>query len=315
MNVVLDVRELQPLLRELNLEVATAVTQLPGGSSPVFRIDLADGKRLNLKTYSYGLGAPRKEAYAISYLATLGLPVTQYLVLDGTRKWLPFCFAITSHLPGVSADTLKDHSKIADVYRQMGALLRKLHAVRMPGYGCMDDSGIVAPAHTNVDFLRRIIGDAFERFQHFGGDAALAERLRAVVAGRFDEIAMHTAGPVFAHNDLHPGNVLVTQTADGSLVLSGVIDFGNAHAADAVFDLAKALFCSMHQAPNCRAPMLEGYGAIDHPDPEGALWYYTLLHRMIMWAWLRQVEAIPAAETPSGLIDDLQEMANEAWRG
>ena len=22
---------------------------------------------------------------------------------------------------------------------------------------------------------------------------------------------------------------------------------------------------------------------IDHPDPQGALWYYPLLHRVIMW--------------------------------
>ena len=58
--------------------------------------------------------------------------------------------------------------------------------------------------------------------------------------------------------------------------------------------------------------MLEGYGPIDHPNPRGALWYYTLLHRVIMWWWLRHIGAIASADTPSGLIDDLRIMAENA---
>ncbi len=95
------------------------------------------------------------------------------------------------------------------------------------------------------------------------------------------------------------------------LLLSGLIDFGNARAADAVFDLAKNLFNSEHEAPGCTAPMLEGYGPIDHPDPEGALWLYTLLHRVIMWWWLRHVGVIADGETHD-LIVALRDMAEVA---
>lgn len=312
MKNALGVQQLQPILRELNMGVATAVTALEGGSSPVFRIDLADGRQLVLKIYFGEWQTPGKEALAASFLSNLGLPVTQYHMLDESQARLPFRFAITNYLPGATADTFKHHPRIADIYRQMGALLRKVHTVRMAGYGQMDADGIVAPVQTNADYQRAIIGAAFGRFEHFGGDAALAERLRIIVAQRFVEIAAHSVGAVFAHDDLHPRNVLVTQAGDGSLALSGLIDFGNARAADAVSDLAKCLFCSMHLDPLCRAPILEGYGAIDHPDPEGALWFYTLLHRMTMWWWLRQIGAIPTAETPSGLIEDLQAMAREA---
>jgi hypothetical protein len=93
------------------------------------------------------------------------------------------------------------------------------------------------------------------------------------------------------------------------LSLSGLVDFGNARAADATSDLAKCLFCSAHEDPASPGPILEGYGPIDHRDAEGALWYYTLLHRVIMWWWLRHVGVIPAADTPSELIDDLRAMA------
>jgi aminoglycoside phosphotransferase (APT) family kinase protein len=308
--MIVGIEQLRPVLRELNMGEVVAVAELEGGGSPVFRIDLAGGERLVLKAYPDGGGqAPTREAFAASQLRDLDIPVTRYLVLDETKARLPFRFAVTTYLPGVTADALKDHPDISSVHFEMGALLRKLHSVRMPGYGHIGASGIITPVQTNAEFVRAIIADAFARFRHLGGDAVLAGRLRKIVEERFEDIVTHSAGPVFAHDDLHPGNVLVTETAVGKLALSGLIDFGSARAADAVFDLAKGLFCSMHLAPDCRKPMLEGYGAIGHPDPEAALWYYTLLHRVIMWGWLRHLGVIPTADAPSGLIDNLQAIA------
>ena len=92
---------------------------------------------------------------------------------------------------------------------------------------------------------------------------------------------------------------------------SGLIDFGNARAADAVFDLAKTLFMGNHDAPGSVPLIREGYGPIDHPDPEAALWLYTLVHRVTMWSWLRHVGAI-TAEDGLDLIPALREMADEA---
>ncbi|KKB11575.1 hypothetical protein VE25_12020, partial [Devosia geojensis] len=86
--------------------------------------------------------------------------------------------------------------------------------------------------------------------------------MRRIVEERFDDIVPHSTGPVFAHDDLQPGNVLAARTPDGSLTRSGLIDFGNARAADPVFDLAKCLFCSRHEAPDSPALILEGFGPI-----------------------------------------------------
>ena len=313
--MLVDVEQLQSALRELDVARIMAVAEMEGGSSPVFRLDLADGGRLVLKVYPDGRSwTPGKDAFAAAQLQDLAVPVTQYLLVDETKAKLPFRYAVTSYLPGVAAKIHKDHPDIASVYRQMGALLRKLHSVGMQGYGQMDASGIVSPVGTNAEFLRKIIAGAFEQFLHFGGDAALARRLCAIVDERFDDIVVHSSGPVFAHDDLHPGNVLVCEADDGTLSVSGLIDFGNARAADAVFDLAKCLFCSKHEAPGCEEHILKGYGDIDHPDPEGALSYYTLLHRVIMWWWLRHIGVIPSADTHSDLIDDLRAAAR-AWDG
>jgi aminoglycoside phosphotransferase (APT) family kinase protein len=310
--MIVVIEQLRPLLRDLELAEAISIAEMAGGSSPVFRIELASGERL-VKTYTdLRAKTPGKEAFAARQLSDLGIPITRYLMLDETQTRLPFRFALTNHLPGVTAGSLRDHPGISAVYRDMGALLRQLHTVRMEGYGAFDADGVRSAVKTNAEFLHAIIAHAFERFRHYGGDEALASQLRRILDRRFDDVVASSAGPVFAHDDLHPNNVLVIEAADGTLALSGLIDFGNAHAADAVHDLAKCLFCAMHEAPDCRMPMLERYGAIDHPDPEGALWYYTLLHRVIMWWWLRHVGTLPTADAPSGLIDDLRHMAEGA---
>jgi Ser/Thr protein kinase RdoA (MazF antagonist) len=110
---------------------------------------------------------------------------------------------------------------------------------------------------------------------------------------------------VFAHSDLQPHNILAVERG-GELILSGVIDYGNMRAESAVMDLAKAIFCSEHDVPGSGAAILEGYGPIDHPEPARALAFYTLLHRITMWSWLRQTDILPSADAPSDIIDALR---------
>jgi Ser/Thr protein kinase RdoA (MazF antagonist) len=312
MSIAVTPEQLQPVLRALHLPDAVGLTPMTGGSSPVFRVDCVGGERLILKTYPEDRPwNPQKEAYAARSLGDLGLPVTQYHLIDQTKTRLPFRFALTNYLPGVPAEELKDDPDIADVYRQMGALIRELHAVKMAGFGRLGPEGVVRPVATNVEFMRAMIAETFERFAHFGGDAAMAEKLRRIMDAQFDAVVPFSKGAVFAHDDVHTNNVLVVRDASGRLAISGLIDFGNVRAADAVYDLAKCIFISQHQAPACRAPMLEGYGVIEHPDPEGALAYYTLLHRMMMWWWLRHIGEI-AADEPHDIIDRLRETAAAA---
>ena len=309
----IDLTQLQPIARELELAAPVALVPMSGGSSEVFRVDLADGESIILKTYpEYLPSTPRKDAFAASLLADIDVPVTRYLMLDESRSRLPFRFALTSYLPGESARNFRGHAGSADLYRQVGALLRRLHTIELPAYGAFDVDGITRPVRTNAEFLRPMMASSLDRFVHYSGDATLAGRLRAILETHFDAIVLHGGGPVFAHDDLHPGNILVTPSRDGTLALTGLVDFGNARAADATFDLAKCLFCSAHEDPASPGPMLEGYGPIGHPNPPGALWYYTLLHRVIMWWWLRHIGAIASADTPSGLIDDLHVIAETA---
>ncbi|HEX4301236.1 MAG TPA: aminoglycoside phosphotransferase family protein [Rhizomicrobium sp.] len=309
MTVAVSLEQLQPVLRDLGVAAPVAATAMAGGSAPVFRIDLKDGTALVLKTYPDDRPwTPRKDAYAASLLAGLDLPVTRTLQWDESRTRLPFRFAIINYLPGATADALKDDPDIVDVYRQMGALLKRLHTVRMPTYGSIGPDGVVNPHADNAAFMRAMFDEHFRHFQDWGGDAALTDRLRRVADARFAPVT-HSNGPVFGHDDMHPGNVLAARGADGRLRLTGLIDFGNARAVDPLFDLSKSIFCSAHMDPRSAAAIREGYGALHHPDPDGALWLYTLLHRVMMWWWIRRVGGKPDEGSLPGLMRDLEAMA------
>jgi aminoglycoside phosphotransferase (APT) family kinase protein len=152
-----------------------------------------------------------------------------------------------------------------------------------------------------------LIPAVFSRFESLGGDPTLASDLRRIVDRQFDAVVLTSTGPVFAHNDFQPGNVLFTETSDEKLQLSGVIDYGSVCAADPVSDLAKSLFCSEHDMPGSTPHILAGYGPISHRYPDAAISFYTLVHRMIMWNWLRDIGVIATADARSDLTDALRE--------
>jgi Ser/Thr protein kinase RdoA (MazF antagonist) len=154
--------------------------------------------------------------------------------------------------------------------------------------------------------MRLAFNQAFRQFRELGGEEILARRLEENVLSRL-HLLRHSAGPVFCHDDLQQGNVLAEHSKNESLQLTGLIDFGNARAGDALFDLAKALFCCAHEDPRSREPLLAGYGEINHPDAEEALCLYTLFHRVSMWCYLTRRG--DTSDGPAGLLRDLEEVS------
>lgn len=308
MTDALTLDDIRPVLGALGRE-PVAFAAMAGGSAAVFRIDCAGGETLALKTYPDHLPwAPAKDVYVSNLIRDrLDVPVARWLTTDDTKTRLRLRFAITTYLPGATVDSLQGEPDIEDAYRQMGALLKQLHGVDMPAYGAIGANGVVNPFAANADYMRAMFAEHFRRFREMGGDAALTARLERAAEARID-LAAYCKGPVFGHDDVHPGNVLAARDADGRLKICGLIDFGNARAVDPLSDLAKAIFCSAHMDPRSAAAIREGYGAIDHPDPQGAMWLYTLLHRVMMWWWIRHIGGKPDEGSLPGLICDLDAM-------
>lgn len=308
----LDLETLQRIVRSLDPSLrAEGFGRLEGGSTEVCRIDVAgaDAQPLVLKIYpDEPAWLPAKEALVASWLTGLAPAVPTWLRVDESRTILRLRFALMTLLPGRPLRHWLRDPGIGSAYRQTGELLRRLHAIPMQAYGYIRE-GIETPRATNAEYMAGAFEGVFRRFRDLGGDADLGRRLERLAGESFDLLA-ESPGPVLCHDDFHQGNVLALRGPDGDLRLSGLIDFGNARAADSLFDLAKALFCSAHEDARSRQPLLEGYGPIDHPEPERALRLYTLFHRVSMWCWLTRLGHEAAAEDgPGGLLRDLREMA------
>ncbi|WP_291690714.1 phosphotransferase family protein [Bradyrhizobium sp.] len=310
LTVDLDPEQVRAIVRDLDGALdPVGYVRLHGGVNDVYRIDLAGAAGpLVLKIYA---DEPEwivaKEALVAGWLgARAGLPIPRWLRVDERRMHIPFRFALTTWLPGVTVRSLIGTPDIDDVYRQMGALLRRLHAIPMSAYGYIVADGIRRPQPTNDQYMRAAFEQALRQFREQGGEETLAQRLEEQVRSSLPTLE-HSAGPVFCHDDLQQGNVLAEHDRNGSVQLTGLIDFGNARAGDALFDLAKALFCCGHEDPRSPGPLLAGYGAIDHPEPETALRAYTLFHRVVMWCSLTRHG--DTSDGPAGLLRDLDEMS------
>ncbi|HEY2708447.1 MAG TPA: aminoglycoside phosphotransferase family protein [Caulobacteraceae bacterium] len=305
----LELDQVRPIVAGLDAALRpTAVSRLHGGSTEVYRIDLAGAEPIVLKLYpDEPVWSPGKEVLVAGWLAAWGeLPAPRWLRVDESREALPWRYALTTWLPGETVRSLKDEPDVLGLYREMGAWLRRLHRLPMEGYGYVLDQGVVSPRATNGDYVAAAFESAFREFVERSGEAALASRLERAVQPRLP-LASHSAGSFFAHDDFQPGNLLAARK-DGTLALTGLLDFGNARAADPLFDLAKALFCCTHEDPRSPGPLLEGYGEIDHPDVEGVLWLYTLYHRLVMWIFLTRIGVGPGGG-PADLLRDLTSMA------
>ena len=310
LTVDLELEQVRAIVRDLDSALdPVGFARLHGGVSDVYRIDFAGAENpLVLKIYAdEPAWIVAKEALVAGWIGErASIPTPRWLRVDERRTCIPFRFALTTWLPGVTVRSLIGVPGIDAAYRQMGELLRRLHAIPMTAYGYIVADGIRRPQPTNDEYMRSAFNQVFRQFREQGGEETLTRRLEGAAQSRFD-LLQYSAGPVFCHDDLQQGNVLAEHGRNGSLQLTGLIDFGNARAADALFDLAKALFCCAHEDPRSRQPVLAGYGEINHPDPEEALWLYTLFHRVVMWCGLTR--SGDTSDGPAGLLRDLDEMS------
>lgn len=244
----LTLDQARPLVAALDpsLEL-TGLDRLHGGSTEVYRIGIAGAEPIVLKLYGEALEwLPAKEAMVAGWFADrLAFPAPRWLRFDESRTLLPLRYALTTWLPGVAVADLVGKTDLASLYRQMGALLRRIHRIPMDAYGYVVADRIHEPRATNAGYMDFAFDEAFRQFRDRGGDPDLGRRLEAAAAER-DVLAL-SARPVLCHDDFHQANLLCEPDDERGYRLSGLLDFDNARSADALFDLAKTLFICAHQ--------------------------------------------------------------------
>lgn len=150
-----------------------------------------------------------------------------------------------------------DPERQFEVYREIGALLARLHTVECDGFGMVANAGRRMP--DNQTFVMERIAASLNGFVEFGGNNFLAHWIRSWFQERAGQLDACTQ-PVLCHGDLHAENIYVADLDAENLRVSA-LDLSECFAGDPAMDL-----CGTHQArfpydDRIRGALLEGYAA------------------------------------------------------
>jgi aminoglycoside phosphotransferase (APT) family kinase protein len=208
-------------------------------------------------------------------------------------------------LPGTTVGAISGtipEAELADVYRQMGALLAQLHAIGQEAYGYRTTE-ILDPQPTNEAQMKATLQRVSRYYLDSTGDRELYEAAREYVGARTELFAL-CRRPVLLHNDFHEGNVMVALTPHGP-VLSGLIDVENAMAGDPVADLSKTHGYSIRDNRVKLDGFFEGYGEVP-VEWERRFRLFQLVHAFELWGFFHGIGALdkldPIAEEMRALI-------------
>jgi hygromycin-B 7''-O-kinase len=244
-----------------------AVSRFAEGSvTGAYRIEFAraDSAPAVLKIYGAdSLWYAAKEARALRFLTDHGIDISPRVLafsrsapaLDGRP------FVVSSLRPGLTLTALDEELTRAqrhEVYRQLGQVLGRLHAIPAHGYGYVNGE-IRDPLPDNRAHMARIFERELRRFRHHGGDPALTGRLAAHVAEHASAFAA-CPRPAYCHGDVHEPNLLVQLAQDGTYALTGLLDPANLHAGDPLMDFVRLDAFSMNGDATKIAGLLSGYG-------------------------------------------------------
>lgn len=226
----------------------------------VWRIDFDRHESLALKIYSRPIEAEREQqGYAALGGRVPGLPRIFGTCLAGEREDCPNGWTLMSIVDGAAFNTVFDElgsDRQLSVYREIGALLARLHETECDGFGMVVNSGRTLP--DNQTFFTERFAASLNGFVERGGNNFLAHWVREWFQDRADMLDACTQ-PVVCHGDLHAENVHVTGLDSATIEIS-VLDLSECFAGDPAMDL-----CSTHQArfpydDRIRDALLEGYG-------------------------------------------------------
>jgi aminoglycoside phosphotransferase (APT) family kinase protein len=240
--------------RELGREPARILRVDAFDTNAVYEVD-AEGHRFVLKA-SMMHGALRAEAWACARGANAGCAAPEILVLGRLGSDPSMSAFIMSRVAG------RPIAAGHPAFREVGAALRRLHGVRLPGFGWLaeaswDERGEFSLTHGSwPGFLKGILGDARSLADHYAVAARAIEAAAAAIDAHADSLAAVAPGSL-CHGDLKATHILVDPGG-----LAAVIDWGDAGVGDPLWDIAR--FAHRADARSLSL-LLEGY------DPDRAM--------------------------------------------
>jgi len=250
-------RETARKLAHEHFGVGGSATPLPGERDRNFLLEDPEGSRYVLK-----IASPDEpddlldfESALLQWLAREGLTSIPRLVpardgrpiaRGGGSASEPWRIRLFAHLPGSVLATIRPRSPelLEDVGRRLGELDALLARYPDP-----------PPERASFDWALSRAGAVVERGMAFVTDSERGACLEHALRGfRFAQERSRDLPVQVVHGDVNDHNVLVSSPFERPRRVTGLLDFGDVHAAPAVFDLAVAV----------------AYMMLGTPDPVGA---------------------------------------------
>jgi aminoglycoside phosphotransferase (APT) family kinase protein len=268
------------------------VSALQGGEiSAIYEIRLIGAPSLVLKVYPESLHwKMQKEVFVAGLLQDrLSVPAPRILLADDTKSLIDLNFIVMDKLEGEILRRLMPTltaEQLQAAYSQMGRALSEIHRIPMESFGYIGPTGVWTAYPTNRAFLSSQFEQRLAALAEHGGDATLCDRLKAYIT-EHAQLLDACATARLCHFDFHSGNILAGKK-DGSLQLSGILDFENAIACDPLMDVAQACYYFTLDDEAKQAALFAGYGPIDRANLQDTLALYRLYCVFDLWCWFAQ---------------------------
>ena len=243
------------LQKDFNLLINLQEKIIHGYSSQVYRAILADKivyVRINKK-------AEKFEAEILGYelFKKLGIPTPELIAYQRSPTTIGQPTIIISAAEGQALGDvhLSPEDKIV-VYKKIGQMMRKIHSIKLPGFGDLKTSGGELQGQFST---WRAYWESTKRHNQKSVDYLLVKNLitreeAKVIKRVHDEIGQSNVGVAsLLHKDISQSHVFIKGTD-----ISGVIDFGGIIAGDPRLDIAMSL---AFQKTFVSEAFKEGYGA------------------------------------------------------
>ncbi|MDB5074979.1 MAG: aminoglycoside phosphotransferase [Chloroflexi bacterium] len=206
-----------------------SVEALPGGQiNASYLVDEQYVLRVNLRPEEHGKLA--RERRVLEMLRDL-MPVPHTIAYEGSSRLIPHEYMIQTFVPGESLLVRwgkADEAERASYLSQLATMLRRLHSVRLSGFG---DPTNPRQGETWAALHARRAGHALQSARTAANvDPSLIDQVEQAIV--HDSAALVGGYPSLTHGDLHFGNIHVDQGK-----VTGLLDFERAWAATPDWDL------------------------------------------------------------------------------
>ncbi len=242
-----------------------------GESNEVFSVTTEDNTEYIVRIFHGEDTKFEKEQWAIEECKKVGIPVPEVFLVDSlVVDSKPLQISVLSKLPGVPLNQIPNittpeaQAELIALLHQVGEVLAKIHSIEMHGYGRIDKEH--RGQHETIEDLLREVKAYLDNIitpALLNRPEDLEAVKRAFEILKRKSTNLQTSSPRLIHNDFAPDHILINDEG----MISGIIDFESANAADPLVELAH--WDDKYGKSYPLKYVLEGYGNATMTSKEG----------------------------------------------